>query len=177
MAYELARRLEQAGEEVKLVLFDTANPITAESGRLSLPGRLGAGWRMHGDRSMMARMGKLGTRLVSGAKSKRHHLNRLARCELLWREGRLDDLDDRLFFLNELHARLIQDFIPQGRVSNALLVRSVAPNDLAVLPWDYGWTEALVSNLTIAEVPVTHLDLFVPEGIEAMHGAVIDFLE
>ena len=56
------------------------------------------------------------------------------------------------------------------------MVRSIAPNDLCELPWDYGWTEAMVRDLTIAEVPGPHLDLFEPENVEAMHVPVIDYL-
>ena len=93
-----------------------------------------------------------------------------------WKQGELIELEDRLFFLNELHERTLKDFKPQGQIPHALLVRSTAPSDYCELPPDYGWDESLVYDLLTVEVPDEHLDLFEPRSIEAMYQAVIDYL-
>ena len=104
------------------------------------------------------------------------HQSKVRRCRLLWKTGKLSDMEEKGFLLNELHQESLAEYAPSLGVKGALLIKSSEEIDRCDLPDDYGWAH-LIERLEMFKVPGDHLSIFEPEGVEAMAEGLRDYLK
>ncbi len=160
MAYELACRLRNMGEEVALlVLFDTANPAHEQERRYTLPQRIKARWEMNKQGSIVERIGALAKRFTTGLANKSTHKATLQQLKRLYQEGNLNDPESRVILLNEIHEQATISYEPETYDGDAVLLRTPVANDRVAFTPDLGWS-GLIKSLQIIEVAGSHLELF-----------------
>ena len=89
--------------------------------------------------------------------------------------GTLSELEDRAFLLNALYQQMLTRYVPNGRVPDALLIKSSANIEGTDLPPDFGWG-SVIGALQISTVPASHLTLFEAPAIDAMVPALLRYL-
>ncbi|MCC7054600.1 MAG: amino acid adenylation domain-containing protein [Gemmatimonadaceae bacterium] len=167
IAFEIAGRLEAQGIPVRLVIFDSANPVTSVENRHGFARRVTVAWRRFGSDTLLVRCGKILGRIATRRSDERAHQEKVRRCSAAWTNGTLTSLEDRAFYLNELHQQLLVDYAPRRRVSNALLVKSSADIEGCDLPADYGWGP-WIGQLEMIMVPGDHLNVFAPAAVDTL---------
>jgi len=167
VAYEIASRLQSLGHVAKLVIFDSANPVTTAEHRHGFWRRIVVAWNRFRADPLPVRCGKIVGRIASRRSDDLVHRERVRRCSAAWSNGTLTELEDRAFFLNELHQELLVDYAPQVRLREALLVKSSAEIEGCDLPPDYGWGE-WIAHLDMIMVPGDHFAVFAPAAVDTL---------
>ncbi len=165
VAYELASRLHAEGVPVKLVIFDSANPVVSEQHRHSWSRRLAVAWQRFAGDPLLLRLGRMVGRMATRRADQRAHAVRTAALATAWRTGTLIKLEDRAFVLNELHQRTLHGYAPRVKIPDALLIKSSAEIEGTDLPADYGWG-AWVEHLDMISVPGNHFEVFSPAAVD-----------
>ena len=167
MAYELASRLQALGIACKLVIFDSSNPAISDANRHGFARRVSVAWqRFRGD-PLLVRCGKILGRIATRRSEERVHREKVRRSSAAWANGTLTELEDRAFYLNELHQQLLVGYAPTARVAEALLVKSSGDIEGTDLPEDYGWGE-WITRLEMVTVPGDHFTVFAPASVDTL---------
>jgi len=167
VAYEIACRLQSLGHVVKLVIFDSANPVTGAANRHGFWRRVSVAWNRFSGDPLMVRCGKILGRIATRRSDDRVHQEKVRRCSAAWVNGTLTELEDRAFYLNELHQQLLINYAPSVRVRDALLVKSSAEIEGCDLPPDYGWGK-WIEHLEMIMVPGDHFAVFAPAAVDTL---------
>ncbi len=175
VAFEIASRLQTMHCETKLLIFDAANPVATEHTRHGLAKRLSVAWNRYHRESVLVRCSKVIGRFASRRLHERRSREKIARCSVAWKNGTLTDLQDRAFYLNELHQQLVVDYAPTTGVSSALLIKSSGEIEGADLPLDYGWG-AWIPELETMFVPGDHFNVFAPAAVDVMAPKLLRYL-
>ncbi len=167
IAYEIAGRLTARGSAVKLIIFDSANPVSTNENRHDFRRRIQVAWKRFRGDPLLVRCGKILGRIASRRSDERVHQEKVRRCRDAWANGTLIELEDRAFYLNELHQELLVGYAPTAHVREALLVKSSAEIEGCDLPEDYGWG-AWIGHLDTIMVPGDHLAVFAPAAVDTL---------
>ena len=167
VAFEIASRLTAEGAQVKLVIFDTANPAVSSATRHGFMRRVSVAWQRFAEDTLLVRVGKIIGRMSNRRSDERMKRDKTARFSAAWAKGTLTELEDRAFYLNELHQQRVAHYVPAGRVREALLVKSSEEIEGCDLPLDYGWG-ALVDDLQMVTIFADHFTLFAPAGVDSL---------
>ncbi len=170
VAYEMARQVLAAGEEVEFLgLVDTENPAV-EARKLSLSERVAVNWTSRNERSASAleKFGNLSKRVGSGLAYRLYFEAEDAVAR------HLPDAKSpgwlRQVQLRKAHERAMEAYVP-GKFSGTLtLFRAKVGNDKFEIGDDYGWA-GLVDELDIIGVPGNHISIFHKDHIEAVSAA------
>jgi thioesterase domain-containing protein len=175
VAFEIAARLEAMGNAVKLVMFDMINPAADPIKDRGVLRRIRVAWKRFEPDTPLERCGRILGRVATRRAANRIRQARLQRCAEAWNKGTLTDLEDRAFYLNELHQQLLEDYTPKARVRDALLIKSAADVETSHLPDDYGWG-AVIDSLKFLPVPADHFTVFAAPSIEKMVPGLQSYL-
>ena len=175
VGFEIASRLHAMGELVKLVIFDTDNPAVGLSRKHGVWRRIDVAWKRFDSESLLPRIGKIAQRIAGRRANERIRQGTIRRLSTAWNNGMLTDLEDRALYLNELYQQLLANYVPRGRVPDALLIKSSMDVEGVDLPPDYGWG-SVIGTLHLASVPANHFTLFEPPAIDAMVPALQQYL-
>ena len=175
VAYELASRLHAEGLPVKLVIFDSANPVVSERYRHSWTRRLAVAWQRFAGDPLLLRLGRMVGRMATRRAEQRTHAVRTAQLAATWRTGTLIKLEDRAFVLNELHQQTLVGYAPRVKLPDALLIKSSAEIEGTDLPDDYGWG-AWVEHLHMISVPGNHFEVFAPAAVDTFTPGLQGYL-
>lgn len=157
VAYEMARQLSEAGEEVPFVgLFDTTNPA-ADVRPYALGERVSVYWNASQNLSLGERILKLAGRFKDGVET---HMRVKAEVADAQREGAAEaHTERRAVQLREAHEAAMDAYVPGPFRGTLHLFRADAVNDKFEIPDDYGWGDC-VDDLVVIEVSGEHLTLF-----------------
>ncbi len=157
VAYEMARQLADAGEEVPFLgVFDTINPAAAVR-PYALTERVSVYWNARQDLSLGERILKLANRFAEGVNT---HLRVKSESAAAHRSARAAaHSEQRAILLREAHEAAMDAYRPGHFHGRMHVFRATEVNDKFEVPSDYGWGE-LVDDLQIVEVPGEHLTLF-----------------
>ena len=175
VGFEIASRLHALGESVKLVLFDTDNPASALTTKHGFRRRIDVAWKRFESDSLLPRVGKM-LRCIATRRADEHvRKETIDRLSKAWNSGTLSELEDRAYLLNALYQQMLTRWVPNGRVPDALLIKSSANIEGTDLPPDFGWG-SVIGALQITTVPASHLTLFEAPAIDAMVPALLRYL-
>ncbi|MCH7226404.1 amino acid adenylation domain-containing protein [Haloferula sp. A504] len=156
VAFEMARQLAEAGEEVPfLALFDTVNPA-ADIRPYALGERVSVYWNSQSEASLAERIRRLAGRFKDGVET---HLRVKAESAAARGEAASAHTERRAVQLREAHEKAMDAYQPSRFRGTLHLFRASAVNDKFEIPDDYGWSDH-VDALKIIEVPGEHLTLF-----------------
>lgn len=156
VAYEMARQLVDAGEEVPfLALFDTVNPAI-ELRPYALSQRVSVYWNAQSEAPLGERILRLAGRFKDGVET---HLRVKAESAAAKGEAAAAHTERRAVQLREAHEAAMDAYRPSQFRGTLHLFRASAVNDKFEIPDDYGWSDQ-VDELRIVEVPGEHLTLF-----------------
>ncbi len=161
VAYEMARQLTEAGEEVrKLYLIDTDNP-SARFRPYTFRERLAINWRRHG-------LGGISSRLTEAFKN-RFNVDAAAKeARRLMANGQTaSDSHIRMLQIRESNADAVQQYTPTPVPIDAVLFRSEETSDKYELTADYGWA-GQVRSLAIRNIPGGHLKVFAKPNVQVL---------
>lgn len=172
IAFEMAQQLRAAGEEVELVaLFDTCNPAV-DPRPYSLTERIARNLKEDKRAALPGKIGKLGGRLSE--RKKRQASEDVAHTLLEQREG-AEDEELRRCQMNEISNRLMSSYVPEPYDGPVTLFKAAIPDSKYEYTEHLGW-EDIASNLRVAEVPGSHLQIFDPENASELGGQLHDEL-
>ena len=174
VGFEIASRLHALGESVKLVLFDTDNPASALKTKHGFRRRIDVAWKRFESDSLLPRVGKMLRRIATRRADEQVRKDTIDRLRKAWNSGTLSELEDRAYLLNALYQQMLTRWVPNGRVPDALLIKSSANIEGTDLP-DFGWG-SVIGALQITTVPASHLTLFEAPAIDAMVPALLRYL-
>ncbi|MBB5351502.1 amino acid adenylation domain-containing protein/FkbH-like protein [Haloferula luteola] len=157
VAYEMARQLVNAGQEVPFVgLFDTINPA-AEIRPYALTERVSVYWNAKQGLSLGERILKLANRFAEGVNT---HLRVKSESAAAHRAGHAGaHSEERAVLLREAHEAAMDAYRPGPFHGRLHVFRAAEVNDKFEVPNDYGWGP-LVDQLEMIDVPGEHLTLF-----------------
>jgi len=162
VAYEMARQLVEAGEEVPyLVLFDTVNPAV-DVKEYSLPERVSVFWSAQSEKRLLGRLRSLAARFRDGVETNLRVKAEVAAAKRAEPAGAHSEL--RSLQLREAHYAAMQAYNPKPYPGVLTLFRADAVDDKFEVPADYGWS-GIVGEIRIVDVPGEHLTLFDPKNI------------
>ncbi|MBK1882383.1 amino acid adenylation domain-containing protein [Luteolibacter pohnpeiensis] len=165
MAYEMARQLSDAGENVPfLALFDTVNPAV-EVREYSFKERVSVYWQSQGDQPLLERIKTLAGRFRDGIET-----NRRVKSEqtaAVAAEPASAHTELRAIQLREAHYNVMRRYRPTSYAGKLTLFRASSVNDKFEVPEDYGWS-SLVNSMDVVDVPGGHLTMFAAGNAEPL---------
>lgn len=156
VAFEMARQLAEAGEEVPFLgLFDTVNPAT-DMRPYALGERVSVYWNAQAQTPLGERIRRLASRFKEGVET---HIR--VKTESADAKGGVAaaHTERRAVQLREAHEAAMDAYQPSRFRGTLHLFRASAVNDKFEIPDDYGWSKH-VDALQVIEVPGEHLTLF-----------------
>ncbi len=166
VAYEMAQQLRATGHQTeRLIMFDTENPGVGVR-RLSLAGRLAAGWRLGGE-DFTSKIKGLSERIGSGLKGRRYRDAEAGEARTMLDEGRAATGHLRIVQVRMTHIDAMTLYKVRPYPGSMVLLRSTAEDDKYERLPDYGWG-SVVGSLEIRAVTGNHLELFVPDNADAL---------
>ncbi|MEM1083408.1 MAG: amino acid adenylation domain-containing protein [Verrucomicrobiota bacterium] len=157
VAFEMARQLREAGEEVPFLgLFDTVNPAT-ETRSYALSERMSVYWNAQSDKPLIGRIASIAGRFKDGVETHLRVKSEVAAARNSDTAEAHTEL--RSVQLREAHEQAMRAYRPRPLSGTLTLFRAAMVNDKFAIPDDYGW-DALVDELKIIEVPGEHLTMF-----------------
>ncbi|MEP4078997.1 amino acid adenylation domain-containing protein [Haloferula sp.] len=157
VAYEMARQLVAAGEQVPFLgLFDTVNP-SAETRAYAFSERMSVYWNAQADKPLIGRIASIAGRFKDGVETHLRVKSEVATARSSETAEAHTEL--RAVQLREAHEQAMRAYEPESYDGELTLFRAEAVNDKFAIPDDYGWS-GLVKELKIIEVPGQHLTMF-----------------
>jgi amino acid adenylation domain-containing protein/FkbH-like protein len=170
VAYEMARQLSLAGEEVEFLgLVDTENP-SVEARKLSLGERIAVNWKKPAlaEKGALEKVGHVGMRFGTGLAYRLYFEAEDAVARVLPEAKGAGWL--RQVQLRKAHERAMESYVPGPFPGRLTLFRAIVGGDKFEIGEDYGWNE-LVDELEIVEIPGNHVSVFHKENIDAIAEA------
>ncbi|GAA5483905.1 non-ribosomal peptide synthetase/type I polyketide synthase [Haloferula sargassicola] len=157
VAYEMARQLVNAGEDVPFLgVFDTLNPA-ADIRPYALTERVSVYWNARQDLSLGERILKLAGRFKDGVETHLRVKSESAAAHKVTHAAAHSE--QRAVLLREAHEAAMDAYRPGHFHGRMHVFRAAEVNDKFEVPGDYGWGE-LVDDLEMIDVPGEHLTLF-----------------
>jgi thioesterase domain-containing protein len=165
VAYEMARQLVEAGDEVSFLgLIDTLNPAISVRA-YSLAERVAVFWDARHAEPLPRRLWSLAKRFRGGIQTNlrvKAELAAAARCEHAAAHSELRGVQ-----LREAHYRAMKAYRPLPYAGTLTLFRASEVSDKFEFPEDYGW-RGLPAELRVVEVAGEHLTIFEDAHIEPL---------
>ncbi|BCX47077.1 phosphatase:FkbH-like protein [Haloferula helveola] len=156
VAFEMARQLVEAGEQVPfLALFDTVNPAT-EIRPYALGERVSVYWNAQAELPLGERILRLANRFKNGVET---HLRVKAESAAAKGDAASAHTERRAVQLREAHEAAMDAYRPGFFHGTLHVFRASAVNDKFEIPDDYGWGDR-VDDLKMMVVPGEHLTMF-----------------
>jgi thioesterase domain-containing protein/acyl carrier protein len=171
-AYEVARQLQESGQQVELLaLFDAPNPGAFRGAsatvKIDWPQRvlahLAVLWKLHPSKAhnyLRERM----TELAAKLRCIRYRLS--YRVRLTVGDGKLSDIDQLLYLLGT-------EYTPRPYSGRVVLFRSPVPTH--DLPMDFGW-RSVVPQIEIEAVPGGHRGMFEEPAVTNLAARLSSYL-
>jgi amino acid adenylation domain-containing protein len=158
VAYEMARQLAKDGiATTRLLLFDSPNPASPVR-RFSLMERIRTQWNLRQDAGIIRKLAGLGMRVLCGSifRVKLEVENRLAANTEAGERGYLRHVQSR-----QAHDLLYDAYVP-GRYDGPthLFIAEAGGGDKFAYQENLGWDPGLIPDLSVSEVPGSHLEIF-----------------
>ncbi|MBC8127321.1 MAG: amino acid adenylation domain-containing protein [Gloeobacteraceae cyanobacterium ES-bin-144] len=159
LAYEMARQLRQAGEDVAFVgLFDTVNPAIPIR-EYTLLERAEVYWTSQQGQHWFDRLSLVFGRICEGLQTHFRVKSEIRAARNASTTAPHSEI--RMLQVREAHWVSMTLYQPQPLDCHITIFKTVSADDKFEIPRDYGWT-ALVKSLEIVEVPGQHLTMFAP---------------
>jgi len=174
LAYEIARRLEDAGETIEtLILYDIGNPALLEHNKALE--RLKLFWEDQEDKSTTTKLFNLTKRFGKAVKDRTtvEIENRVARRASA---GNLDSNFWRHKKARERHMAIEESYVPEPINCPVRVVSATGNSAKFKIDENMGWAD-VASDLRIEHAQGSHLELFEPEYVGQIVQATEKFLQ
>jgi thioesterase domain-containing protein/acyl carrier protein len=170
VSLEMARILQDAGETVRLLIFDTPNPC-AEFHRNKLSERLSYHWQKEG--AVSEKLLSMSKRATFGVVNRIQNTMSRASARRLNAEERPSKSARILNFqILELYDILTEAYQPQPFQGDMNLFSAEDGGDKVVYDEHLGWRDLIRGDLRVTSVPGSHLTLFADENLPGFVSAV-----
>ncbi len=174
VAYEMARLLENEGEQVSfLALFDTMSPTVSQS-PYNFTERMSKFWQAQGDAPISEKLRRLGWRYCERLADRIHDKTGLFATRANFPAEA--HADRRAAQLCDAHLKVMRTYRPKPYKGHLTLFKTPSVDDIFEYPDDYGWTQ-YVGSMEIVVVPGHHLTLFDPENVGTLGREVRERLQ